>query len=167
MSRSNLSSPQQRKVQLNQVGIDRKFRLKRLTNSLKENQCTYLLFGFKADERQENLYIKEFQRQIQNTHSLGVMNIADLWSNKQINRFIEIQNFSKDKFLLSQLSKQRIRIKMEKQELPVQLHYEKIKGQKLSLQEILDKANKEHYENSDLKSRIRKLITQRVHSENI
>ncbi|CAD8065955.1 unnamed protein product [Paramecium sonneborni] len=139
MNGFNLSNSQQRKFSLNQIKIDKKFPLKSLNQILQENQFTFLIFGLKADESQKNIYIKELLRQILNSYSLGDLSFQN----------------------------REIRIKMEKQDLQVQFDYEKIQREKLTIQKILDFANKLNFKNNDFKSNFRKLIIKRVHSKPI
>ncbi|KAM3143304.1 hypothetical protein pb186bvf_004636 [Paramecium bursaria] len=74
-------------------------------NKLRNKELTFLKFGFKSEEKIDNLPIRDLSRC---RESRGIMQINDLWSTRQINKFIEIQKFTKDKFILQSLNRSRV-----------------------------------------------------------
>ncbi|CAD8125794.1 unnamed protein product [Paramecium sonneborni] len=151
-------SPRFRAALLHSIEQERTKKLIDFNELLKDNELTYLKFAFKTEERQENIYIKQFQKAT-NFQRTGTMNICDLWSNAQINRYLDISRFTKDKFLLQKLAKQNNKftyIRKPTHYLSQTPRPEPV--QKKDLKSIISELNLLHEQNKKLRSQINRKI---------
>ncbi|CAD8209073.1 unnamed protein product [Paramecium pentaurelia] len=151
-------SPRFRAALLHSIEQERSKKLMDFNELLKENELTYLKFAFKTEERQENIYIKQFQKGT-NLQRTGTMNICDLWSNAQINRYLDISRFTKDKFLLQKLAKQNNKFTYIRKPSPYLSQTPRPQPvQKKDLKSIIQELNILHKENKKLRSQINRNI---------
>ncbi|CAD8111339.1 unnamed protein product [Paramecium primaurelia] len=151
-------SPRFRAALLHSIEQERSKKLMDFNELLKDNELTYLKFAFKTEERQENIYIKQFQKGT-NFQRTGTMNIGDLWSNAQINRYLDISRFTKDKFLLQKLAKQNNKFTYIRK--PNTFFSQTPRPQpveKKDLKSIITELNILHKENKKLRSQINRKI---------
>lgn len=68
---------------LNSIENKRKKMYDDFTQAVMNNGQTYLQFGFKTEEKQDNYYIKEFLKSMNYFEfRQGTMGVSDIWANK-------------------------------------------------------------------------------------
>lgn len=79
----------------------------KIAKNVEEKHLTMLRFGFKTNERKENIYLKPLLKNcsedLGEKAKNGSMSVSDLWCEKNISKFLDRLGMTKDNLLLKRL----------------------------------------------------------------